>query len=227
MGLESFTHTTSKAGLGWDRQATLEADRKRTAYERRFKRVMDVIGGAFLLLLSLPLLLMAVILVLTSVGSPVLFRQQRVGLDGSTFELYKLRTMIHDRRKSSAGYEGPERRKTHKSDSDPRVTSTAAILRALRLDELPQFVNVIKGDMSLVGPRPELPTIVADYEEWQHDRHTVRPGLTGLWQVSAQSDKLMHECTELDIEYVDNVNFARDLAILLKTPGAMIRRTGF
>lgn len=198
------------------------------SYRTHAKRGVDLIVGSILLVLAGPLVLLAMLLVFITLGRPVIYRQQRVGLDGQWFELYKLRTMVPDRRRGeSNGYIGPERREVHKSREDPRVGRVGAWLRALRLDELPQFWNVIKGDMSLVGPRPELPDIVAEYEDWQHLRHTVKPGLTGLWQVSAPNGKLMHECTELDLEYISRISLRTDLGILVKTPSAMVRRRGF
>jgi lipopolysaccharide/colanic/teichoic acid biosynthesis glycosyltransferase len=92
----------------------------------------------------------------------------------------------------------------------------------MRIDELPQFWNVVKGDMSLVGPRPEIPEIVRSYEPWQHQRHMVRPGVTGPWQISHRNGKLMHECTEVDIDYITQVSLIYDLKILASTPRAMI-----
>jgi lipopolysaccharide/colanic/teichoic acid biosynthesis glycosyltransferase len=135
--------------------------------------------------------------------------------------------MIPDRRSGGGTYIGPERRQTHKSPEDPRVTPIGRLLRAVRFDELPQLWNVIKGDMSLVGPRPELPEIVANYEPWQHRRHSVKPGLTGLWQVSHHNGKPMHECTDVDLEYIVQIGIASDISILLKTPAAMFHRRGF
>lgn len=199
-----------------------------TGYQRYVKPVIDVAGATFLFLLAVPVILLATLLVLVTLGRPVIYRQERIGLGGTAFVLYKLRTMIADRRTGgSSDYAGTERRTVHKSPEDPRVGRVGAWLRALRLDEFPQLWNVIKGDMSLVGPRPELPDIVAEYEDWQHRRHAVKPGLTGLWQVSAPPGLLMHECTELDLEYVSKMSLITDLEIFLKTPSAMLRRRGF
>lgn len=199
-----------------------------TRYQRYLKPAIDLVGGLLLFLVTVPVILLSMLLVLATMGRPVLYRQERVGIGGRTFELYKLRTMIPDRRTGrSDDYEGPERRIAHKSPEDPRVGRLGAWLRALRLDEFPQLWNVLKGDMSLVGPRPELPDIVTGYENWQHRRHAVKPGLTGLWQVSAPQGKLMHECTELDLEYIATMSLMTDLEIALKTPSAMLRRRGF
>src|SRR5262249_33056604 len=108
----------------------------------------------------------------------------------------------------------------------PRVTRLGRFLRRTSLDELPQLWNVLRGDMSMVGPRPELPEIVARYEEWQHGRHAVRPGLTGWWQVNRPADKLMYEVVELDIYYVTNRSFWLDVRILVRTVSAVVRGTG-
>jgi len=110
----------------------------------------------------------------------------------------------------------------HKSTSDPRHTSFGRFLRKWSLDEIPQFWNVAIGNMSLIGPRPELPEIVDQYEPWQHRRHEVRPGVTGLWQISARGDAPMHEATGIDIEYVDNIGFIADLRIVFSTPQAVL-----
>jgi lipopolysaccharide/colanic/teichoic acid biosynthesis glycosyltransferase len=197
-------------------------------YETRVKPVIDIVLGMTLLVITAPLLISCMAMVRLFMGKPVVYRQTRVGLGGETFQVLKLRTMIPDRRSGDrAGYDGLERRHTHKSPNDPRVSRLGAALRAVRLDELPQLWNVVRGDMSLVGPRPELPDIVEHYEGWQHARHVVKPGLTGLWQVSAPKGKLMHECTELDLEYIEDFGFLTDLKIIARTPKAMLRRHGF
>ena len=220
-------------------QSTPSTDAKETArpgqvvansvsgYTRFYKPVIDRLAGCILLVVLSPLFLASVVAVLVSMGTPAIYRQVRVGKDGESFELLKLRTMIPDRRKQSEPFIGPDRRIKHKSPDDPRVSRVGKFLRAVRLDELPQLINVIKGDMSLVGPRPELPEIVSDYEDWQHQRHTVKPGLTGLWQVSAPDGLLMHECTELDIEYISRMSLKTDISILAKTPIIIFKRHGF
>ena len=119
-----------------------------------------------------------------------------------------------------------ERRQRHKSARDPRVTRIGRYLRRSCLDELPQLWNVVRGEMSLVGPRPELPSIVERYEPWQHARHAVSPGITGWWQVNRTADNLMHEATELDIYYVHNHSLLLDLRILVRTFGAVIDGRG-
>jgi lipopolysaccharide/colanic/teichoic acid biosynthesis glycosyltransferase len=188
-----------------------------TKYERFLKPVLDRIGGVVLTLVSLPLVVVVALVIRVSMGSPVLFRQERVGHLGRLFTVYKFRTMDHDRRTSQVSYVGRDRRVNHKSPDDPRLTGVGRFLRRWSLDELPQFWNVAAGQMSLVGPRPELVAIVDRYEPWQHERHVVKPGITGPWQVSYRGAIPMHEATDVDVEYARNVTFLGDLRLLLLT----------
>ncbi len=194
----------------------------RRVYARLLKPGFDRVVGLALFILTLPILIVAALLIRLKIGTPIIYQQDRVGMNGEVFNLYKLRTMMPDRRQRSLDFEGSERRLTHKSPGDPRVLPLGKTLRAWRLDELPQFWNVLNGDMSLVGPRPEMPEIVADYEDWQHQRHVVKPGVTGPWQISERNGKPMHQCTETDLEYVKDIRFSTDLSILVRTPIAMI-----
>lgn len=190
------------------------------AYERWFKPLVDRFIGITLSILTLPLVVVIVLVIWAKMGRPAIFKQRRVGRFGKEFTVYKFRTMDADRRSDDAPYEHDDRRVTHKSVDDPRHTSVGRTLRRWSLDEIPQFWNVARGEMSLVGPRPELSSIVARYEPWQHRRHAVRPGVTGLWQISARGDVPMHEATHLDIAYVDNVTFRGDFTIMVSTPMA-------
>jgi len=157
-----------------------------------------------------------------TMGRGVLFEQRRIGQGGRPFTILKFRTMRHSRRTQDVPV-NDDRRKTHKHPDDPRLTRAGRFMRKWSLDELPQLINIARGDMSIVGPRPELETIVMRYEPWQHQRHVVRPGLTGLWQVSDRGNgKLLCECTEVDIEYVETVSLVTDLRILARTPGAAL-----
>lgn len=197
-------------------------------YRDYVKPVLDRVGGFALLILSSPLIAVSALLVRITLGRPVFLRQVRIGKNGEEFAMLKLRTMIPDRRQESGQYDGSERRRVHKSPNDPRVPAVCKILRAWRLDELPQFWNVLRGDMSLVGPRPELPQLVAQYEDWQRRRLCVLPGVTGPWQISTRNGHLMHECIEMDLEYLDQITFRNDMSLLLRTPIAMIgRRRGY
>jgi exopolysaccharide biosynthesis polyprenyl glycosylphosphotransferase len=197
-------------------------------WDLRVKRMFDIVVAMCLALVLLPVLLgIAIVIALDSDG-PILFRQTRIGRHGRPFGMLKFRTMRRERRTRSGapppGYD--ERRQRHKSIADPRVTRVGRFLRRTCLDELPQLWNVLRGQMSLVGPRPELPSIVDTYEPWQHLRHQVSPGMTGWWQVNRDPARLMHEDTELDIYYVRNHSLLLDLRIIARTFGAVIDGRG-
>jgi lipopolysaccharide/colanic/teichoic acid biosynthesis glycosyltransferase len=202
-------------------------ERRPSAYERRIKPVIDRAAAAILLTVFLPVLLTVYVAVLITVGRPVLFRQVRVGKGGRAFDMLKFRTMRPDRRVSTEPYHGHERRVTHKSASDPRHTRLGRLLRKTSLDELPQLLNVVRGQMSLVGPRPELLALVEEYTSWQRIRHIVKPGLTGLWQTTERGKgRLLHECVDLDLQYISRMSFKSDVAILLRTPMALLKNKG-
>jgi lipopolysaccharide/colanic/teichoic acid biosynthesis glycosyltransferase len=194
------------------------------------KPLLDRVVGLVAFILLLPVTIAVAIAVRVSLGSPILFKQKRVGLDGREFEVLKFRTMGPDRRsgrdRRGDGRSSSDRRQTHKTERDPRHTDVGRFLRKWSLDELPQLWNIVRGDMSLVGPRPELVGVVKRYEPWQHQRHLVKPGLTGLWQVSARGTGLMHLHTDVDLEYVRTIGPITDLKILLKTIPAVIRQSG-
>ncbi|HWM90533.1 MAG TPA: sugar transferase [Thermoanaerobaculia bacterium] len=184
------------------------------------KRALDVALASLLLLLALPgVTLIAAAIKVTSGGGTVLFRQTRCGLNGRFFTLYKFRTMVEDaedlRRELLHLNEmkGP----VFKLKSDPRVTWLGRILRRFSLDELPQFWNVLRGDMSLVGPRPPIPEEVAQYQRWQRRRLAMKPGLTCLWQISGRNNIDFDRWMQLDLEYIDSWSPMLDLKILLKT----------
>lgn len=222
------------------------AARTPTAYQRVVKPVIDRVVAALLLMVLSPLLALIALAVLIAVGRPVLIGQERIGRDGEPFTMLKFRTMRHDRRVQRADRRRAERRRrrrlrgdtrsdrrngdrriTHKTLDDPRHTRTGLLLRKLSLDELPQLCNVVMGDMSLVGPRPELAHLTERFEPWQHARHLVRPGITGLWQTTKRGDGLLlHECVDLDLHYIAQLSARNDLQILLRTPGALLRNKG-
>jgi lipopolysaccharide/colanic/teichoic acid biosynthesis glycosyltransferase len=186
-------------------------------YQRVLKPVIDVVGAVVLVLLTLPVIVAVAVSVRISLGSGVIYRQERVGRGGRRFMIYKFRTMHADRRKATIPFDGPDRRVCHKTDNDPRHTSLGRLLRRYSLDELPQLWNILLGDMSLVGPRPELLEVVARFEPWQQERHRVKPGLTGLWQVTCRGEGLAHENVELDLEYINSLSLLTDLKILALT----------
>ena len=192
------------------------------------KRACDVAISVAGLLLLAPLLAgVALAIKLTSPG-PVIFRQERIGLRGRPFTLLKFRTMVAgadlmlDQLRDQNEADGP----LFKLHRDPRVTRVGRILRRYSIDELPQLINVLKGEMSLVGPRPPLASEVALYEEWQLDRLEVRPGITGLWQVSGRSELPFEEYVHLDLFYVENWSIAYDLFILSKTIPILVTSRG-
>ncbi|MDQ1625599.1 MAG: hypothetical protein QOJ49_1097, partial [Actinomycetota bacterium] len=172
-------------------------------------------------------LVIAVVVKLTDRG-PVLFRQTRVGKTGEEFCAYKFRSMVPDaeQRLTDLQLENQGAGLLFKLRDDPRVTRIGKVLRRYSLDELPQLVNVLKGDMSLVGPRPPLPREVAQYRSEMRRRLLVKPGITGLWQVSGRSDLSWDESVRLDLYYVENWSLTSDLIILWRTIRAVLRGSG-
>jgi exopolysaccharide biosynthesis polyprenyl glycosylphosphotransferase len=194
---------------------------------RLVKAAVDRVGAAALLLVVAPLLI-ALAIAVKSDGGPVFFRQTRVGRDGELFRMLKFRSMVPDAEKLRAELVGQDEGAgpLFKIRRDPRITRTGAWLRKYSLDELPQLFNVLAGSMSLVGPRPPLPEEVAKYGRDAQRKLRVRPGLTGLWQVSGRSDLSWDESVRLDLRYVENWTMALDALILWKTFGAIIRGNG-
>ena len=199
-----------------------------TGYQRVVKRAFDLVVGSLIMMMILPVIgLIALVIRLDSSG-PVFFKQRRVGENGKLFWMYKFRSMVLDadsRLKEVIKYDA-EGNLIHKSKDDPRVTRVGRFIRRMSLDELPQFFNVMKGDMSIVGPRPEMPILVEKYEAWQRVRFAVPQGITGWWQVNGRSDKPMHLNTEDDLYYVRNYSLLLDLYIILKTPWVALRGKG-
>jgi exopolysaccharide biosynthesis polyprenyl glycosylphosphotransferase len=186
-----------------------------------------VVAGVALLVLALPLAVIAVVVRSTSSG-PAFFRQERVGRDGEVFRLWKFRSMTVDaeaRREELLAlneYDGP----LFKIRNDPRVTRVGAFLRKYSIDELPQLINVVRGDMSLVGPRPPLASEVAQYDGHTHRRLLVKPGITGLWQVSGRSDLGWDETVQLDLRYVEDWSLGLDLVLLARTAASVLKGRG-
>jgi exopolysaccharide biosynthesis polyprenyl glycosylphosphotransferase len=192
------------------------------------KRALDVAVASFLLLLGLPVVLMIATAIKLSSGGNVLFRQTRCGLNGRSFTLYKFRTMVEDaeERRRELLHLNEMNGPVFKLKADPRVTSLGRFLRRFSLDELPQLWNVLRGDMSLVGPRPPIPEEVAKYERWQRRRLAMKPGMTCLWQISGRNELDFHRWMELDLEYIDSWTPLLDLKILLKTIPAVLSGRG-
>ncbi len=197
-------------------------------YQRLVKRGFDLIITLFLLPLSLALMSVIAIAIKLESPGPILFKQKRVGENRRLFEMFKFRTMVaeaEDLRKQVEKFD-QDGHLIHKSEHDPRVTRVGRILRKTSMDELPQLLNILKGEMSLVGPRPEMPYLVEMYEPWQRKRFAVPQGITGWWQVNGRSDKPMHLNTEDDLYYVQNYSLLLDIQILLKTVLVVLRGKG-
>lgn len=192
------------------------------------KRTFDVVGALAILLFLSPLMIASALAIKFADGGPVFFRQTRTGRHGEPFGCFKFRSMVVDAEARLAelhaqtGHDGG----LFKMKDDPRVTGPGRLLRRLSIDELPQLINVLTGDMSLVGPRPPLPSEVAGYTDDVARRLHVRPGMTGLWQVSGRSDLTWEEAVRLDLYYVDNWSMVADLAILVRTIGAVFGSRG-
>jgi exopolysaccharide biosynthesis polyprenyl glycosylphosphotransferase len=192
------------------------------------KAATDRVLAALLLLSVAPLLAVLAVAIRLDSAGPAVFRQTRVGRDGRTFTLYKLRTMTADaeRRRLVLGHLDDGNGMLFKIRQDPRVTRLGHVLRRTSLDELPQLVNVLRGEMSLVGPRPALPEEVARYSALERRRLGVKPGLTGPWQVSGRSELSRERSVRLDVDYVDNWRPAGDVGLLVRTVGAVLDRRG-
>ncbi len=216
--------TAASAAIHSTEEWSVPGGGTRTVYERRFKRCFDVVVALVALLVMLPLMLIIAATVRVFLGSGVLYRQSRVGRDGRNFVMFKFRTMHHDAGPAPTLVDYA----THKSGDHPRVNRLGRWLRKLSLDELPQLWNVLRGQMSLVGPRPELSEKVDAFGLRRHERHLIRPGLTGEWQVTHRSSgiHLIH-CFDDDMNYLQRVTLRRDLAIVAKTFVVVFRGKGF
>lgn len=217
------THVVARRPVDTDRPAALTSITK---------RVLDIALAIILLVLSSPIWIIAIATIKLASPGPALFRQRRIGLDGEAFTCLKFRTMHHgasedahkrlvtrmirQRKTSTSGAA-----RLFKLEGDSRIISAARWLRATSLDEVPQLINVLRGDMSIVGPRPPLPYEVAHYEDWQKERLTVRPGITGLWQVSGRNHLTYNEMCSMDVRYIRTWSIATDLMIIISTPWVM------
>ena len=201
-------------------------ERKRTF--DLMKRFTDIAVASLILLLFLPVIPVIVLLINLDSPGPILFRQKRVGKDGREFDFFKFRSMhlgaenVIAALRPLSGVEGP----VFKIKEDPRITGTGRFLRRSSLDELPQLLNVLKGDMSIVGPRPNLPSEVSQYLPWQRRRLDVTPGITCYWQIAGRSHIGFQEWMRLDLEYIRSRSLVTDMKIMLKTIPAVIARKG-
>ena len=206
------------------------------AYVRWVKPTIDRAFAATVLLLVLPIFIACAIAVRSNLGSPIFFTQVRVGHNGKRFKVYKFRTMKQDRRDRALlpeeelvvhdGFVGQDRRKTHKSAADPRLTGVGRFLRKWSLDELPQLWNVVRGDMSIIGPRPLPVAYLELYSVEQRRRHEVRPGLTGLAQSNGRNSVAWDQRFAWDVAYVDHASFLLDARIIGRSFKLVISRSG-
>jgi exopolysaccharide biosynthesis polyprenyl glycosylphosphotransferase len=197
--------------------------------QRLVKRIFDLTMGSIIVFFLLPILLVISLFIKLDSKGSIIFTQERVGENGRIFNMYKFRTMepnADENREQVTEISADGRILFNKSPDDPRITHVGRFLRRTSLDELPQLFNVLKGDMSLVGPRPELPWLVEQYELWQRKRFAVPQGMTGWWQVNGRSDKPLHLNTEDDLYYIQNYSIWMDIYILLKTPWIVLRGKG-
>lgn len=192
------------------------------------KRILDIVVSALLLVISFPLFILASILIKATSKGPVLFRQVRCGLNGRRFVIYKFRTMVEGADEMKKDFKSMNilSEPVFKIKRDPRVTMIGRFLRRTSLDELPQLINILKGEMSFVGPRPPIPEEVEKYDRWQRRRLSIRPGLTSLWQISGRSEVDFDEWVRLDLKYIDEWSFLNDIKIILKTIPVIISGKG-
>ncbi len=193
------------------------------------KRLLDLVFATLAALLLLPLLMLIALLIKADSRGPVFFRQQRVGLNGACFEMWKFRSMLVDAEQLKDRLESKNEMQNgvlFKIKQDPRVTRVGRYIRKLSIDELPQLFNVIRGDMSLVGPRPPLVQEVAQYTRSDRRRLMVVPGLTCIWQVCGRSDIPFDEQVELDVQYIESQSIWLDIVLLMKTVPAVLTARG-
>ena len=190
-------------------------------FDSLVKRTFDVVLGTITAVILAPVMLLCALALAVSEGGPVLFRQQRVGENGRLFWIHKFRTM-----RAPGKGESDENTEAYKRADDPRITTVGRFLRRTSLDELPQLWNVLRGEMSLVGPRPELPWVVERYEPWQRQRLSVPPGMTGWWQIQGRGDRPLKENVEYDLFYIQNYSPLLDITILWKTIWVVVTGKG-
>lgn len=196
-------------------------------YQKNIKRIIDIIFATILFIVLIPVfIIIAIIIKLTDKG-PILFMHTRIGKDGKSFKLYKFRTMVigaEELIKEFSKEQLEEYRKNYKLKNDPRVTRIGKILRKSCLDELPQLINIIKGDLSFVGPRPIVKDELEKYKDKKEKFVSVKPGVTGYWVVNANPNTTYEERIKMELYYIDNISFKLDLKILFKTISTIISR---
>lgn len=232
---EEYTEEKAEIIKFNDNTKVLKKDERKTFNEMTYsflKRTVDVTASAAALLVLSPIFLVTTLAIRKDSDGPAMFTQQRIGKDGKLFDIYKFRTMVPDADKKlfellERDEEAREEYRINKKlKNDPRITKVGNFLRKTSIDELPQLINVLKGDMSLVGPRPYLPREMDDMEGYYDTIIESKPGITGLWQVSGRSNTTFEERMEFDLEYNDNKSFMYDMGLLFKTVGAVINKDG-
>lgn len=201
---------------------------QRDGWRALAKRTFDIVTATTLLVLTLPIMIAATVAIRLEGPGPLLFRQRRVGRNGELFTMTKFRTMVPDAeaRRDEIAHLNESDGPLFKMTEDPRITRVGRVLRKLSIDELPQLVSVLTGDMSMVGPRPALPHEIEDWDEALHERLVVPPGLTGLWQISGRSDSSFEQYRRLDLYYVHNWSLRHDLRICIRTIGVVVTGRG-
>ena len=183
------------------------------------KRIIDIICSLIALIVLMPILILVAIIIKIESNGPIIFAQHRVGKAGKLFKMYKFRSMVSNAEelKENLTKENERTGPMFKIKNDPRITRMGKFVRKTSIDELPQLVNILKGDMSIVGPRPSLPDEVKEFEDWMLQRLNVRPGLTCYWQVAGRNDIEFEEWMKLDIKYVEERNCLIDIILIMKT----------
>lgn len=204
-----------------DRRARIKAIEKMTVspFYILIKRLIDIFCSLLGVIILSPIIIIVSIIIKLESKGPVIFSQKRVGINGKEFNMYKFRSMVvnAEELKKKLGKENEMSGPMFKMKNDPRVTKVGRIIRKTSIDELPQLINVLKGEMSLVGPRPSLPAEVRLFESWMMKRLEVKPGLTCYWQVSGRNNIDFNDWMKLDIDYVNNRNLLLDLKLIFKT----------
>ncbi|GAA0753121.1 sugar transferase [Clostridium sartagoforme] len=204
-------------------QEIIEIERKESAIYNISKRALDIIASTLGLIILSPILLVVAILIKLESKGPAIFSQKRIGLNKKEFKMYKFRSMVQNAEelKEKLAKKNEMSGPMFKMKNDPRVTKVGKFIRKTSIDELPQLINVLKGEMSLVGPRPSLPKEVLKFEPWMLKRLSVKPGLTCYWQVSGRNNIDFENWMKLDLQYVNDRSFWLDLKLILKTAGVL------
>ncbi len=198
-------------------------------FRAKLKNLFDFCFSLFVILLTFPFLLLIALLIKLEDGGPIFFKQERVGLYGRRIHVLKFRTMVEDVEGLKATILAMDKQESQvfKINGNLRTTKIGKYLRETSLDELPQFINVIKGEMSVVGPRPPIPSEILQYKRWQLRRLSMKPGITCIWQVSGRNNIRYEDALKLDIEYIDNWSMGKDILLILKTVDILIRGSGY